>query len=329
MKYTIRTDLALENLNILKEHQHYSSKITSYNDITVTEIELKSGEEIINKKKGFYTTIEFNEINSNLEQILIKYLKKFLEIENIKEESKAMIIGLGNELSTPDSLGPLTINNIFVTNHLFSYKPLEGYRKVSAINPGVMGETGLETNLIIKSIIKEAEPDFIIVVDALASKSVSRVNKTIQMTNTGITPGSGIGNARKEISKESLKVPVISIGVPTVVDAVTIVSDTLNYLCKHFTYMKKNIDNPKNRLIPITSIDYSKTETNQEDKKELLGNFGSLSEEEIRQLIFEVLTPVGANLIVTPKDIDFKIKELSDLIGSSINKTLHKKFTKN
>lgn len=329
MNYIIRTDLALENLSILKEHEHYTSKITNHKDITVTEIELKSGEELINKKKGLYTTIEFNEINSNLEQVLIEYLKKFLKIENIEENNSAMIIGLGNELSTPDSLGPLTINNIFVTNHLFNYKPLEGYRKVCAINPGVMGETGLETNLIIKSIIKEAKPDFIIVVDALASKSVSRVNKTIQMTNTGITPGSGVGNARKEICKETLNIPVISIGVPTVVDAVTIVSDTIEYLCKHFTYMKRNIDSPKNKLIPITSIDYSQTEINQDDKKELLGNFGSLNDEEIRQLIFEVLTPVGANLIVTPKDIDFKIKELSDIIGSSINKTLHKKFTNN
>lgn len=328
MKYVTRTDLALENLKELKEHEHYTSKVINYEDITVTEIELKSGEELINKKKGFYTTIEFNEINTKLEQILIQYLKKFLKIEQIKEEDSIMIVGLGNELSTPDSLGPLTINNVLVTNHLF-YKPLEGYRKVSAINPGVMGETGIETNLIITSIVKEVKPNLILVIDALASKSVNRVNKTIQMTNTGITPGSGVGNARKEICKETLNVPVISIGVPTVVDAVTIVSDTLEYLCKHFTYMKENINKPKNKLIPITSIDYSKTISKKEDKKELLGNFGTLNEEEIRQLIFEVLTPVGANLIVTPKDIDYKIKELSDLIGSSINKTLHKKFTNN
>lgn len=328
--YTLRTDLALETIGILKENEHYKSKTNNYGNIKVTEIEvLESGTKLINKKMGFYTTIEFDDISEEEEKIKLKEifassLKSLLDKEKIKEEDSVLIIGLGNEKSTPDSLGPLSIDNVLVTNHLFMYGNVEGYRRVSAINPGVMGVTGIETSDLIKSIIKTSDPDFVIVVDALASSSIDRVNKTIQMTNTGIHPGSGVANSRKEISKEFLNKPVIAIGVPTVVDAVSIVSDTINYMCKHFTYMKKNIDNPINKLIPITQIDYSKTKTNPKDRLELLGKLGNLNDEEIRQLIFEVLTPVGYNLMVTPKDIDFQLEQLSNIIGDGLNKALHK-----
>ena len=143
-----------------------------------------------------------------------------IESHNITPSASCIIIGLGNEKSTPDSLGPLSINDIIVTNHLFSLgiNVEDGFRVVSAFNPGVMGQTGIETSDIIYALIKEIKPDFVIVVDALKASNVDRVNKTIQITDAGINPGSGIGNTRKEISKDVLNIPVFAVGVPTVVD---------------------------------------------------------------------------------------------------------------
>ncbi len=234
-------------------------------------------------------------------------------------------MGLGNDYSTADALGPLTIGHVLVTKHLFLYEDVKGFRPVSAVNSGVMGRTGIETSDIILGLVNQTKPDFVIVIDALASQSIERVNKTIQMTDTGIHPGSGIGNKRKEISKKTIGVPVIAVGVPTVVSAVIIVSDTINYMHKHYTYNKENKDNPINKLI-VGGVNYLKEELkiDREDKEQLLGLVGSLDEEEIKQLIYEVLTPIRYNLMVTPKEIDFVIEKLSDVIGNGINHALHK-----
>ena len=144
------------------------------------------------------------------------------------------------------------------------------------------------------------------------------------MTDTGIHPGSGVGNSRKEISKEILGIPVIAIGVPTTVDAVTIVSDTINYMYKHFSYTKENINNPSNKLM-VSTPNYlkKKIKIDKGDKSKLLGLIGNLEDFEIKQLVFEVLSPVGYNLMVTPKEIDFLIEKLSYIIGEGINKSLH------
>ena len=144
------------------------------------------------------------------------------------------------------------------------------------------------------------------------------------MTDTGIHPGSGVGNSRKEISKDILGIPVIAIGVPTTVDAVTIVSDTINYMYKHFSYTKENVDNPSNRLM-VSTPNYLKknVKVDDKDKNNLLGLVGLLNEEEVKQLIFEVLTPIGYNLMVTPKEIDFLVDKLAYVIGNGINKALH------
>ena len=144
------------------------------------------------------------------------------------------------------------------------------------------------------------------------------------MTDTGIHPGSGIGNSRKEISYETLNIPCIAIGVPTVVDAITIVSDTINYMHKHYTYSKLNINNPINKLMAY-SPNYLKEKItlNKKDKEALLGIVGTLEDNEIKQLLFEVLTPIGFNLMVTPKEVDFLIEKLSLIIGNGINKSLH------
>ncbi|MBE6152500.1 MAG: GPR endopeptidase [Firmicutes bacterium] len=330
-KYQVRTDLAIELIDENKEIDGISFKKTIFDDITVTDVTVsEEGSININKKAGIYITVEFNDVtdknNQNLVlEIFIKKFKEMLEKLELDIKKSCLVIGLGNDRSTPDSLGPLSINNILVTSHLMELGELaDGFRRVSAINPGVMGTTGIETSDIIASIVEKIKPDFIVVIDALASQSIERVNKTIQMTDTGIHPGSGVGNSRKEISKEILGIPVIAIGVPTTVDAVTIVSDTINYMYKHFSYTKENINNPSNKLM-VSTPNYlkKKIKIDKGDKSKLLGLIGNLEDFEIKQLVFEVLSPVGYNLMVTPKEIDFLIEKLSYIIGEGINKSLH------
>ncbi len=329
-KYQIRTDLAIESIKNIKG---ISEEVIEENiKITKVSVDDKTSK-LINKKKGNYITIEFEDVTdiANYEKVKKKFineLSNLLNILKIDKKASCLIIGLGNSKSTPDSLGPLTVNNIIVTNHLFELDELSNdYRRVSVLIPGVMGQTGLETSDVISSIVNKFNPDFLIVIDALASQSIERVNKTIQITDTGIHPGSGIGNSRKEISFETLNVPCIAIGVPTVVDAITIVSDTINYMHKHYTYSKLNINNPTHKLM-VTKPNYLKEKipVNKKDKETLLGIVGTLEENEIKQLLFEVLTPIGYNMMVTPKEVDFLIEKLSNLIGNGINETLHNNF---
>lgn len=333
-KYQIRTDLAIDAINEKKDVKGIKSSKKTIDNIKITDVYIdKSAQKKINKKKGNYITIEFEDItdynNSKLvEKVFSEELKKILKNNNIKNEDSCLIIGLGNSNSTPDSLGPKVIENVIVTNHLFVYGEVEaGFRKTFALIPGVTGSTGIETSELIKSVVGTIKPGFVLVIDALASQSIERVNKTIQMTDTGIQPGSGVGNSRKELSKEVLNIPVIAIGVPTVVDAVTIVSDTIDYMFKHYSYNKNNIDNPINKLIPSASLNYLSKEINvtEDDKKTLMGVIGSLENKEIKQLIFEVLTPIGYNLMVTPKEVDFLVDKLSEVIGNGINISLHNK----
>lgn len=333
-QYEIRTDMVLEEIESKIPKKGIISQVEEINDMKITRVDvLKEGVSLINKKEGKYITIEFEDVTDSdnkdvLRKVFIKELKKMLKYLKIKDKDTCLIIGLGNNKSTPDSLGPLVIERLLVTKHLFSLGEVEtGYRNVSAFSPGVMGQTGIETSEMILGIIQKIRPDFLIVVDALASNSISRINKTIQMTDTGIHPGSGVGNARKEISFEILKIPVIAIGIPTVVDAVTIVSDTINYMMKKFAYNKENLDDPSNKLIPFWKLDYLKKEkelSNQE-KKNLMGLIGTLSENEIKQLVYEVLNPIGYNMMVTPKEIDFLLEKLSQVIACGLNETLHQK----
>lgn len=322
-KYAVRTDLAVELLENKPSKQIGDIKITNIN---LTKEEAKQ----INKKIGNYTTIEFNDITDyenkeKVKTIFKEELQKLLKLINVKEDSFGLILGLGNEKFTPDSLGPLVINKTLVTNHLYLYNELEkGFLRTCALAPGVMGETGIETSDLIKSIVNTINPDFIITIDALASSSIERVNKTIQMTDAGINPGSGVGNKRKEISKDTVGIPVIAIGVPTVVDAASIVSDTIKYLYQNFAYQKENYHNPVNKL--KINVNYLK-ENNQisaNDKQKLFGIIGSLNEEETKKLIYEILTPIGYNFMVTPKEEDFVIEKLSELISEGINSSLHK-----
>ena len=327
----VRTDLAIEEIN--KDDNTYPKERLEGN-IKITDIEINDlNKDKFNKKNGKYITIEFDDAtdynnSKEVEKVFINELKKILNDNKINDESTCLIIGLGNEKSTPDSIGPNTLNDIIVTNHYFSLgiNVEEGFRSVAALKTGVMGQTGIETFDIIKSVSNEIKPDFIIVIDALKASSVDRVNKTIQITDAGINPGSGIGNTRKEISKDVLGIPVIAVGIPTVVDTITIVNDSINFMTNYYSYMKNNIENPKEKLKIIrTNID--KNNIDKTDKNNLFGMIGTLTDEELKKFISEVLIPIGYNMIVTPKEVDFIVEKLSNIISIGINNVLHKNVT--
>ena len=330
-KYQVRTDLIIENNSLDSDYL----KVREINDdIRVTHVEVDDELSVVLKKQqGFYVTIEFvdatnHEDKEELKRVLIDEFNILLKRLSIKDKDKVLIIGLGNERSTADSLGPKVISKILVTRYLFQLNTnvKDGIRNVAAISPGVMAVTGIETYDTITSLIDKIKPDFLIVIDSLASMSIDRINKTIQITDTGIHPGSGVGNNRKELNFNTLGIPVIAVGVPTVVESSTIVVDTIDYLFKHISYIKNNYQ--INKLVFNHSSDYidkiKKLDLSDEEKKEVSGMLGELDDESKRQLINEVLTSLNYNLIVTPKEIDFVIDSLSDIISGAINNSLHK-----
>lgn len=324
-KYDLRSDLIIENNSKDYVKESYIEK-----DIKVDYIKLEKNN-ILNKKQGDYITISFQDITDiNNFQMVLKVLEKELlrifSLSNIKKEAKCLIIGLGNSKSTPDSLGYETVKNIIVTRHLYELGEVDKkYRNVSVLEPNVIGNTGIESRDVIMGVIKETTPDFIIAIDSLSASNIERIQKTIQITNTGIQPGSGIGNNRGELSIDTIKIPVIAIGVPTVVSSAVIVHDTINYLIKKVSYHKKNF--LKDKLTPSYNINYlnASEDLTIEEKKELLGLVGGLNEEEIKELIYEVLNPIGYNLIVSTKEIDFIIEKLGKLLGDGLNSVLHEK----
>ncbi len=315
-KYNLRTDLIIDNDNIIHDEKNIDG-------LTITKT----------TKDGHYITLSFDDItdseaNSKVSKYLKEIIEDILKINNINENDTCLIIGLGNVSSTPDSLGVKVLDDVIVTGHMFSLGSISpGFRNVSCFAPGVMATTGIESFKIIKSLVKEIKPNFIIAIDALASRSIERINKTIQVTDTGIHPGSGIGNNRMEISKKTIGIPVIAIGVPTVVLSSTIVYDTLDYLIKHISYIKENESTNKLSFRKSNYLNKIKDrELNNQEKMNLLGLFGSLNDSEKRSLIGEVLDNTNLNLIVTPTEIDFLIDKLSNLIAKSINSALHRQI---
>ena len=248
-KYNLYTELTLDKIEDNKD-KIYNITTIKKNNIKVTKVSIdKYASKIINKDIGDYITIEFNDATdiSNRDNITKVLVKELYSIINIKKDDLILIVGLGNIDSTPDSLGPKVIDNIVVTNHIYELGLLDKkYKRVCAIKPGVYAKTGIETITIIKSIVKSIKPNLVIFIDSLASTSLSRLNKTIEINNTGISPGSGIGNNRGILNKKILNTDVIAIGVPTVVSANTIVSELTNN-CK----IKEN-----NLVVTPTEIDY-------------------------------------------------------------------------
>ena len=325
----IHTDLAIDVIDKISSLDGVKQVIRNVDGVSITDVKLEK-KNSLNKKEGNYITIEFDDVTDSTNYNKVKDVVK-MELNslmckmNIKDSDTCLFIGLGNAKSTPDSLGPKVSKDIIVTKHIYDLGQLDSkYRVVSVISPGVSANTGIETSDIVDSIVKKIRPNFIIAVDALASGSIDRVNKTIQMTDTGIHPGSGIGNARKEISKSTIGIPVIAIGVPTVVDASVIVADTINYMYKHYAFNKEYSKNPKSKLT-FNNVNYLNKNIviNTKDKEDLFGLIGKLNSDEVKILINEVLNPIGYNLMVTPKEIDFVIDRLSTLISCSVNETLH------
>lgn len=335
--FNIRTDLVIDN-NLQKNDID-----TSYinDNIKISTIQVNDHlSTILKKKKGYYVTIEFDDITNHedkleVEHCLEKELKKILKQKQIKSTDECLIIGLGNRQSTADSLGPITLEKILITRHLFTLQTnvKKGIRPTAALSPGVMANTGIETYDIITSLIEKIKPKFLIVIDALASSSIERINKTIQITDTGIHPGSGIGNNRKEISMDTLGIPVIAIGVPTVVESSILVNDTIDYIFQHLSYIKKHYN--ENKLIVHRKNQKKYLETirsenlSENEKKQISGILGELDPEKKKELILEVLNSINYNMIVTPKEIDFLIDKLSETIANALNKSLHKEVTTN
>ncbi|WP_028987169.1 GPR endopeptidase [Thermicanus aegyptius] len=352
-RYSVRTDLAIEAHQMAQERMGRSEipgvklETEDEEEMRITRVHVlnEEGAKAIGKIPGRYVTMEIpslrkqdSELNHRVINALSKVLVRFMQDIGIPEEASCLIVGLGNWNVTPDSLGPTVVENVLVTRHLFELMPDQvekGYRKVSALSPGVLGTTGIETGDVVLSIVKEIKPDFVVAVDALASRNLARVNTTIQIADTGIHPGSGIGNKRKAISQETLGIPALAIGVPTVVDAVSVASDTIDYLLKHLGRQLKESRTPpsaRSRLLvdrytPLYEKPPSFSEEdlpNMEERVTLMGMVGELNEEEKRSLIREVLQPMGYNLIVTPKEVDAFIEEIGNILANGLNRALHK-----
>ena len=270
-KYNIHTDLVHD---LIKEIPKCEEKI-EFDGGFISRVHLESEDaKKIKRKEGEYTTIYYDDITDSnnfkrVNGILNEELNLIFSKMKIKKEYSCMIIGLGNENIACDLLGPLTTSKVIVTRHIYEEGGLEeGFRVTSSFIPGVMGDTGIETFDIIKNLVSFVKPDFVIVIDALASENIDKLLKTIQICSTGISPGSALNNKRKELSFDTLGIPVLSIGVPTIVSGVTLVSDTLNYMMKHFSFNIKNKDNFGLKLIPNTKIDYLKNNNYSLDEEE-------------------------------------------------------------
>lgn len=348
--FQVRTDLAVEARDMYVEKQEkkqddsikgVTMKEYQEDNITISQVEIDTeGAELLHKKKGTYVTIYADGVKKQdttkqeaAAKVLAKELEHLMKKNNIPADATGLIVGLGNWNVTPDALGPMASEKVLVTSHLFQLNHesvADGYRSVGAVTPGVMGVTGIETSDIIFGIVEKFNPDFVIAVDALASRSIERINETIQLSDSGIHPGSGVGNKRKELSIDTLGIPVLAIGVPTVVDAVTITSDTIDLILKHFGREWDEKDSPSKSLAPA-GLNFGAKKFTEEDlpdeekRKTFLGIIGTLSEEEKKALIQEVLTPAGYNMMVTPKEVDGFMIDMAYLIANGVNAALHEK----
>ncbi|WP_207640988.1 GPR endopeptidase [Desulfofalx alkaliphila] len=290
----VRGQLGEEIPGVVVDRETYDHAVVS----TVKIVE-KSAEEIMGKPQGNYITIEApsltdnnREVHQQIVQVLAEHLGRLFELP---QESNVLIVGLGNRNATPDALGPQVVDQVLVTRHIFNYAPSEireGMRPVSAIAPGVLGVTGIETAEIIKGIVENVKPELVIAIDSLASRSVERIATTIQIADTGIAPGSGVGNKRAGINQETMGVPVIAVGVPMVVHAALIASDAIERLFAQFK------TNPQ--------------------------IYQAYQQDAVQGVLNDILAPFGGNLMVTPKEVDMLIHNTAKVIAGGLSAALHK-----
>ncbi|HBG09166.1 MAG: GPR endopeptidase [Limnochordia bacterium] len=332
-KYNIRTDLALESHQAVIEREGPPElpgvKVQTEEEagITVTRIVVENdiGARMMGKAPGNYCTIQSSglrehnrDLHEKTAQLLAKEIEWFFQQAELGPEDTVLVVGLGNWNATPDSLGPKVLENLMVTRHLLEMSPPElrkGLRPVAALAPGVLGLTGIETGEIIMGVVDRMGAKAVICIDALASRSVDRLCSTIQISDTGIHPGAGVGNRRLAINKETLGIPVIAIGVPTVVHAVTIISDAMNLL-------------EGGGHDPGSSADGQPARTEFKiDPQALLGKEPSSPAPkpsvDRRQLMSQVLDPYFGSMIVTPKEIDLLIDEVADVVTGGLNTAFH------
>lgn len=296
----IRTDLALETHEYFTENAQNLDGVSIYDkstkDIEITHVEIKTEDAAakMGKPIGNYITLstpDLRYIDKKLyERIVRKIADEINQLITDDIEKPILVVGLGNRAITSDSLGPEVVDRLVITRHMFTHAPeilSDDFASVCAIAPGVLGITGIETEEIITSVCKKIDPSVVIVVDALAARSIERITNTIQICDTGISPGAGVGNNRKEISQKTLGIPVIAIGVPTVVDAITITEDTLELLYCDL-----------GEKLPIDDL---------------------LHSENISKKIL--------NFSTTPKEIDILIKKCAEVVANGINFALHDNIT--
>lgn len=306
--YNFRTDLALERrdiyqkVNKLQQIEGIESTEEEINEnIKVSRVKIinQNGEQAIGKPVGNYITIDVKKLKlageeeiQKASETLSSELRKIIDLHTDKQ-GDILIVGLGNIYVTPDALGPKVINEIDVTRHIIKYLPQyidEGTRPVSAIAPGVLGTTGIETVEILKGIVENVKPKLLIVIDALASRNIERISSTIQISDTGIVPGAGVGNTRQEISQNSLGIPVIAIGIPTVVELATLVSDGIDIFIERL-----------------------------QEKAESNDYLNKLQQNDKYEEVKEALNVGEYNMIVTPKEIDELIENMKDIVARGIN----------
>ncbi len=313
MKRSIRTDLAMEAREMAQGQNKVdipgvkAETVKPDEDITITRVEVVSpiGEDNIGKPIGNYITLEVPGISDGdkqyEEQVKEHLANEIRRLVRLNDNSVILIIGLGNWNVTPDAVGPKVVEKVLVTRHIFEYVPEqvdERMRQICAVAPGVLGITGIETGEIVKGIVDRVKPDLVIAIDALASRKTDRIGNTIQIADTGINPGSGVGNKRMGLTKETLGVPTLAIGVPTVVFAHTIGRDSLEMLIAEFEEQASSNNN----------------------FAQFLNGF---DEEHLDRLVGEVLTEGLGDLVVTPKEIDVLIDDAAGIIADGINLAIH------
>lgn len=314
--FNFRTDMADERVDTYKQVNNLTEidgiKVESKQEDIIKTITVdvlnENGKKAVKKDIGKYVTMEIKEVEyltDDQKQKVISTLAQQINILIGKKANSIMVVGLGNEAVTPDALGPKVVSFVNVTRHMLMYAKEyvePGTREISAISPGVLGTTGIETEEIVESVTKFVKPDVLIVIDSLASMSMARIGKTIQLGNTGITPGAGIGNKRRALNKESLGMDVIAIGVPTVVDMATITNEAIDKLTNNLKNEATNYMNHglgKNKIEEIFSL------FDREDRYNMIAN--ALHTD---------------NYIVTPKEIDNVILKISEIIASGLNVAL-------
>jgi spore protease len=304
----VRTDLAIEAKEIYQKEsngriQGVKVEEEYEGDVKISKVSIldEIGERAMGKPVGTYVTIDIPQVThydgdtmDEVSEVMAKVLTPMIKLE---KSMTALVVGLGNSNITPDALGPMVISKLMITRHLKELVPDsidEDIRPVAAISPGVLGTTGIETGEIIKGVVEKIKPNLIICIDALASRKMERVNRTIQIGDTGISPGSGVGNKRMEISQRTLGIPTIAIGVPTVVDAATMANDTIDLAIDEMTKQATSGGEFYNML-------------------------RSIDKNEKQRMIEEILNPYIGNLMVTPKEVDLVIDSLSKVIANGIN----------